>query len=689
MPDDTSREQIRQMWEERIRQAKDAKRAEIPRILLELAFASGKTWSVWDKRTRRVRRIEEVDPRYADRELYSVNLIREYREAQLGELSSDDDRPQLLVAQDGDTPDTVAHELNQAAGYAWRQEWDADNALRRARPYCVDNGVAAIRCRWNPDTGKVTDHHPLDPATGQPVPGGSPLLQEMEQSGTVNGGLPRFKPVREGATEWQAYSALQILPPPGCVHEDEFPWEVLLDVVLVDDQKAEYGDAAAGLQEDADIANAMGMTLGQEGSAGQTAHGRLRGHCWRFLCFQRPSKRWPEGRTAVVASNQYVLLDSSDSLDYRLPNGKPHSGVVYLHWWRRSDSFWSGSFVGALKDPQRIIDRRESQNLEIIDRGMPKVYGEDGSLIDTPSGQPMEFVGVKAGKTPPTVFAGLGPGDWMYKDLDHHAENLSHASTLSTLRLGENPQNVDTYSQLALLNENEAVKRSLIQIDHRAQIGTLETLGVQDIVRYWPDEKKIIVSGDDDQVRSTLFRKETVPSFFMVKVATGAPQPRSQGAELKKVDAVWQAAAESTVVTRDPEGWTDWYHRSIEAGSVQDLPEPAKDSQQEFARLENLLMREGQAMPVMDYDLLPVHLPEHREEMDRARAEVNWDLLALLQAHVESHVRQAQENAAKVAAEAGPAAAASEPVPAPAPSGPRQSASSAAPAPAPPLAPAV
>jgi hypothetical protein len=44
----------------------------------------------------------------------------------------------------------------------------------------------------------------------------------------------------------------------------------------------------------------------------------------------------------------------------------------------------------------------------------------------------------------------------MYQDIEHHVENLAHASTLSPLRLGENPQNVDTYSQLALLNENES-----------------------------------------------------------------------------------------------------------------------------------------------------------------------------------------------------------------------------------------
>lgn len=651
--DDTGRNGIQRLWQDRILAAKAAKKTGdvIPRMLVELAFAAGDTWHVWDRAARKVRRIDEVDPRYADRELYSVNLIREYREAQLGELASDDDRPQLLVAQDGETAEDAAKQLNQAADYAWRNEWDADKALRRARAYTVDNGVSAIRCRWNPDAGNRVGTVPLDD-NGQPIDAQHPAFEHLRQTGRLpSGQTPRMKVVREGRTEWQAYSALQILPPPGCVHEDEFPWEILMDVALVDDLKTEYGDAAAGLQEDLDIANAMGMTAGQDGTAGRQPQSRLRGHCWRYLCFQRPSKRWPEGRTAVVASNQHVLLDHKDELPYRTPGGQPDPGVRYLHWWRKSDSIWSASLIGALKDPQRIVNRRETQNLEIIDRGMPKTYVVEGQLPETPTGAPMEMVALKnaPGAVPPTVFAGIGPNDWMWKDLDHQAQNLSHASTLSPLRLGENPPSVDTYSQLALLNENEAVKRSVIQIEHRAAVAALVELGVTDIGRYWPEEKQILVSGDDDEITTATFRKSTIPPFFMAKVPTGAPKPRSQGAELKKVDAVWQAAVESTVTATDPAAWTDWYHRSIEAGSVQDLPEPPKDSQQQFARLENLVMRDGQPMPVMDYDLLPVHLPEHREAQDQARAAGDMQWLARLDAHVKAHVRQAQENAANVA----------------------------------------
>ncbi len=661
--------ELQHLWDERIRQAQDARRPFEGTWLSNAAFIAGQQWLVYDRRHKKLRHISDVDPRYAGRELYTADRIGEYVRAQYGELSADDDRPQLLVAQDGDTVEDIVRELNQAAGYAWEHEWDADTALRQARLHCLTFGVAGVRCRWDPNQGPVTDHHPLGP-DGQPVQD-APTLQHLAATGQLpDGSLPQFKPVHEGRTCWEPFTALQLLTPPGCHHETIFPWEIVDRVVPVDDVKDIYGDAAAGLTEDVDIASAMGLSTGQEGAAGQTGQQRLRGHVRLFTCYERPSLRYPDGRMAVVAGSNHTLLYAQDELPYRTPGGKPHSGVVYLHWWRLPDRFWSRSFVEPMKDPQRIINKRETQNVEIIDRGMPKVFVRKGMLPENPAGYPLEKVELEGPpqEAAPVFHPGIGPGGWMYEDLAHQADNLAHASTLSPLRLGENPQNVDTYSQLALLNENESVKRSTIQIEHRAAIGLLTELSVTDMAKYWPDQKRILLAGEEDQLSRLLFDKSRIPEFFMARVAKGAPQPRSQAAELKKIDAIWAAATGSNVVGQDPQAWTSWYADSIEAGSVQQMPEPGRDSQQQMARLENMLMAEGQDPPVMDYDLLPVHLPEHREAMDEARASGDQQLFMRLFLHVQQHVQQAQQNAAKVAAQQAAASPFPPAAPAPLPS---------------------
>jgi hypothetical protein len=347
-----------------------------------------------------------------------------------------------------------------------------------------------------------------------------------------------------------------------------------------------------------------------------------------------------------------VLAESRVGLDYILPNGQPHTGVVYLHWRRRSDRFWSGSFISPLKDPQRIINRRETQNSEIIDRGMPRVYVKEGDIPETPTGAPMEVVEMSKNASPPQFFAGNGPGNWMYADLQHHTDTLSHASTLSALRLGENPEGVETYSQLALLNDNETSKRSTIIRDHRTQIATLVQLGVHDIRRYWPPEKQILVGGVDDQISAEMFNKAQIPDWYIVQVATGAPAPRSQGAQLKMVDAVWAAAVQAWVAVNAGDAWVGWYADCLKAGKLVDLPAAQTNTQSDYANLENQLMFAGQQPQVMDYDLLPVHLPVHREAEDQARAAGDTAALARIVAHVQEHMAQAQANAAQLQATA-------------------------------------
>jgi len=280
---------------------------------------------------------------------------------------------------------------------------------------------------------------------------------------------------------------------------------------------------------------------------------------------------------------------------------------------------------------------------------MPRTYVKKGDLPETPAGVPGEIVEMDSQAGEPVFFNGAGPGAWMYQDIASLDEDLSHASTLSALKLGENPQGVDTYSQLVVLNELEQLKRSEIRLEHRAAIGLLQIMSLKDIERYWPQEKMIAVEGDEDQLRQQLFRKDTIPSQYLIRKATGAPMPRSQAAELKKLDAIWAAAVQAWVAVNDGQTWVEWYADSLEAGQPVDLPEAPKDSQQEMARLENLLMRQGQQPPVMDYDVMPIHLPEHRQAEDEARASGDIATLARIVRHVQDHIAMAQQNAAQLA----------------------------------------
>lgn len=659
-----SPQQIIQTWRERIEQAKEHRKKLEPIWLSNLAFAAGQHWLAWDPNQKKLRHISELDPKYRDRDLYTADKINEHVQAQLGELQTDDDRPELLLAQDGDTAEDLQKSLNEAVAYAWEHEWAADSALTQARRLCLKLGTSAIRVRFDPTKGPVTQHMVVGP-DGQPVQDDQ-SLGHLEQTGQLpDGSLPKFQPVHEGRTTLEPLSAFHLLTPPGINHEDVFPWEVVVRPTRIEDLQELYPNVADALTEDGDIASIIGLSTAQQ--LGPQNKSRLRGHVWLYTCYERPCRSYPNGRTVVLASNQYTLLDVTEELPYVSPDGTPKSGIEYFHWWRLDDRFWSRSLIEPMKDPQRLINRRETQNAEIIDRGMPKVFTVEGTLVHNPQGLPLENIELKQDAKEPNFFAGIGPGPWMYQDLEHHADNMAHASTLSALRLGENPMNVNTYSQLALLNENEAVKRSTILHEHKAAISRVVQHGVHDIRKFWPEQKQILVTGEDDRIAQQVFLKARIPDFFVVKTAKGSAAPRSQGAELKKIDTIWAAIETSGLAATNPAKYIDWFVKSLNANEALELPEVESDAQTDMAKFENFLMLdEGIDVEPADYDLLPAHIPEHREAQNQARASGDLEAYRRIETHVQKSIALVQANAAKVAAaQAVPSPFAAPPSPGP------------------------
>lgn len=623
-----SRLDIRERWRLRIRRAQEAQKPFWGTWATNLAFAAGQHWLVWDQKARMLRSLQEVDRRYQGRELYTADRITELRQAQLGELASDGERPELLPTQAGEEAEDATRILNALCAYAWQNEWDAEAVLHRARRLCLDLGVSAIRCRWDPDEGPVIGHLPVA-ADGSPAD--ESLLEETGQ--LPDGSLPRFKPVRQGRTRWEVYSAFQILPPPGIVHEDDFTWECLVKPVPVEDVADMYGVQVA---EDTDIVSTIGMPASLVEQSGQRANNKLQGHCWLYLCFERPSRRHPQGATLVFAGSGLELVHASEGLPYTL-DGKPHSGIIYLHWWRLADRFWSRAFTESLKDPQRIINRRKTQNVEIFDRGMPKLIVRKGEWPGSPIGAPLEVVELERTASAPQIHSSITPSAVVYQDIQSLDEDLYRASTLNPLRLGMNPANVETYAQLALLDSNEHEKRSSVQVEHRLAVARLVMLSLGDIRRYWPHERELQVVGENDRIEHIIFRKSMLPDDVRVKVASGAPLPRSQGAEVKKIEAIWTSLVQSGLAAADPVSAVAWYKNSLEAGKALELPHEQPSTQEQLARMENLIMRTGGEPQPAYWDNAEKHIPLHRREQDEARSHNDVELVERIERHIQAH----------------------------------------------------
>ena len=658
MADD--RDKTQQTWQERIEDAFTDRRRFEPVWHEALAFVAGKQWLEWSHRERRM----IAPPEQPLRDLYTADRVTEYRMTALGEIAGGRDRPELLLARQDEWSEQYQEAANKALEHAWRYETDARRVLAEKDRTVIDLGTAAIRCRFDPTRGKVV--RPNWPhIDGRPVYGDE-AVQAVSEA-VEAGRTLEHRDVREGQIVWEHLSPFNLLVPPGIPHEKDFPWEVVVRPVLLDEVQALY-PAAAGLVEDRDIMSLYGIDVLTESShargypdvPGSGQQQRLKGYVWLFTGYERPCRKYPKGQTVVLAGADRKLLEMTDKLPYVSPSGERRPGIAYFHWWRQGARFWSRGLVEAMMDGQRRLNRRTTQVVKTIDRGQPKVFVTEDSIRRWPTGMPLEVVELAAGAQVqrPDFFPGIGPGDWMYRDMEQIDGDLAHATGFYGPSRGENPENVTTYSQLALIAENDQTKREPIYDEHKESERLLVEDTVYDIRTYWGPEKRVLVTEDDEDLfRAEVFNATTLPDpeqspdFYRVKVASGSAKPRTQGAMLQLVVDLKTAALESGVF-QGPE-WLAWFRDSMEAGQPLDFPEVASSEQAELAELENHLLLEGETVPVFYFQPAEVHIPIHRHAQTQALLTGDAAAYDAIEQHVLLHLQAGQENAMRIAQEGG------------------------------------
>jgi len=634
-----------------INQARSHRKQFEPGWEMNVAFASGKHWLVYDRTARVLRRIQDVDPRYRGKELYSADLINEYRTTVLGELGSDDDRPELGMINQDITSEEYQRQVNRAVGFGWDNEWMGDDVLAETDRICVDLGTAAIRCRFDPTQGPSRGNYPH--VNGQPVP--SNQLGDL-MSGYQNGMIEnvQMRPIPTGKICWEPLSPFQLLPPPGIVHERNFPFDCTVTAVPLNKVRAMYPHAAEELRADGDIKSTLGIaqedsTSGFAAAVGDTNQTRLKDHVWLFTYYERPTPQYNKGRVFVFAGNKMNLVHYDEKLPYQGPNGEYRSGIVYFHWWRVTGRFWSRSLVSSLQDAQFAMDKRRTQINELIDRSMPYVFIQKGSNAVKRSFLPFEEIQIDPGEKAPQPVQGIGPGPWMAQELEIIRMDAEHASGVKATSLGENPANVTTYSQLALIKENDAIKRQPIMFERKQGIARLIENSVYDIRTYWGREKNIILAGDEGKIESFVFNSTQIPSEFIVKVLRGTPKPRTQAAELQKI----QDIAQYSLNSQQPLS-VRWYFDSIQNGMPMPLPDEPSNDHYDKALLENHMMLQGYDIPPTYYDPVEIHIPLHRKA--QIQCELTGDTMGFqrIEQHVQAHQAMALQNAQNLAGASGP-----------------------------------
>lgn len=585
-------EDVHAPWMERVDEGKKEREQYLPQIKINRKFAVGKQHLNVNVRDGRVLEVH----RRGNLELVTSDILTQYSQTVIGRMTSNDYKATFITAQDNAVAEDVARQLNMAFQWGWDHEWMGDVVISRLVRHLVYDGTAALRCRFDRRFGEVIGEFPY--RNGVPIMEDSERLQFMAEEYAAGRSLD-MRPVREGKVVWEFLSFENLLWPPGYDDPMEFPWDLIVRPVAVKDIKDRYGKLADQVEEE-DIESPAAVTSGL--GLGEDTSPKIKGKALVYTGYDRPCADYPDGRTVVFTED--AILDVREGLPYPDHPAGPRTGVHYFRWQVIPGRFPGRAFIEGGIGPQKIRNKRLTQINAIMDRGLPKVYAEEQSMARPKTGEPMEIIEVRPGAPLPKVEMGIQPGGWMLQDVKLQEENAERALGIAPVTRGNPPQGVSAYSALALLSENDALK-----LDPIAEGLRLELVEVawdsMEAMRSWPADKQIMVAGPENQLQVILFNSNIIPYNYLVKPPRGGALPRTQAAELQKINDIWQASGGKLPLS--------WYIESLNQGKAQDLPPSVGDADAHKAELENIVMAQtGEVIPVAPYEDDARHVEIHR-----------------------------------------------------------------------------
>lgn len=608
------------------------------------AFLANRQWVGWSRRDRKI----VVEPNPQGRERHTVNVLTPYVMTQVGKFVADDLLPRLLFRGDSEEMQAFARQANKAMEYCWFEEVDADERLYEAFLNMTTYGISGVQAHWDPTSGPYM-------AKQVPVVDGKPMLDPEQARKYVSdnyGAKIDFRDVR-GRCSWDVLGPFNILPPPGVTHERNFPWLIIERPVDLSRIRAMFGAKAQSVQEmDLSSIDTVGLRdmIGSDGDTQGAAPSRLRNHALLSTCYEWPTPEHPQGRTVIWS--QQTMLEQRDGLPYVI-DGEPHVGIRFFKYNRVPGRFWPIGMVEPGIGPQKQRNRSRSQYIEMKDRaGLGRVFAQKNSIkvSQMPGGKIMEVIEVAPGAQMPTETTGTGPGPWLQQDVAMHDADMQKVMGIGDTTMGQAPGGVSAYSAMALLSEQDDKRVGPILKHTRSEIAWLVRYTLNDIRRYWPPNKQVVLAGDDDdQLDAFMFNAAKLPSDVYVKVGTGPPAPRNQAAEIQKIFDLYDRSVSSGTPIGVP-----WLYESLDAGKAMPLPDSPQKVQTEKADVENMLIARGGVVQVSPMDNHQIHIQEHTNavEMHLLIPEAA-EVVRALQEHIAEH--QAMQSQQASAATASPA----------------------------------
>lgn len=639
--EDVDREELHDEWVKRKDSAEKDRQQYLTQIKVNRKFAANKQHLNVNKNDGRV---FDVDRRNGVK-LVTADILTQYLQTAVGKMAANDYRPNFLVASDNEQGDYITKQLNLSFGWGWENEWNADRKILQLWRLLVIDGTAAIRCRYDRRFGDVIGEFPYK--NGKVLYGKEGRDYVADE--TKNGRRVELRKIKEGRVNWELLTVENLLPPPGYDDPNEFPWEIVVRPIPVEDLKKRFPKEAEHIVEE-DIESSGALTSGL--GLGEAKEEKLEGRALVYTGYQRSTSEHPKGMTVIFTSKR--LLEARDHLPYADHPRGPSTGLHYFRWQILPGRFMGKAFIENGIGPQKVRNKRLTQIDTIIDRNLPRVFMEENSLARPKTGEPNEIIEVRPGAPLPKVEQGTPPGAWMLQDVKLQEDNAERAMGMHSVTRGQAPSGVSAYSAMALLTENDALKFDAIAQEFRMEITELSWDTIE-AMKNWPPGKQLLIAGPEERLQAVLWETNWIPVQYVARPPRGGSLPRSQAAELQKINDIFGVIRGTPMYAKDPEKWVNWYIESLNAGKPQDLPPSLGDQQAHKAELENIAMISTlETIPVAEYDDDSKHVELHRafQVPLRALADQGDEKAArqveVLEIHIREHLATAEREAANI-----------------------------------------
>lgn len=362
--------------------------------------------------------------------------------------------------------------------------------------------------------------------------------------------------------------------------------------------------------------------------------------------YERPSKKYPEGRLIIVAGDELLYYGN---LPYKIgEDGKrdfPFSRQVCME---RPGCFWGTSIIERLIPIQRAYNAVKNRKHEFLNRAAIGVmFVEEGSVdledLQEDGLSPGKIIPYKKGYAPPQEMQNRQIPPQFAQEEEQLVQEFILISGVSEIsRNSEAPTGVGSGVALQLLTEQDNTRLSLTAENIRFAILKLAKYWLRLYKQFAVGPRMDRIIGEKNDVLVAYWKKSDITSDDVVMETenelTQTPAQRKQ-----MVYDLYQAG-----LFHDPEtGKLSKRMRSkileaLEFGNWEDADD-LDEMQITRARRENLLVQDGIEPILREYDDDEIHIQEHNRfrlsgEYDEL-IEKNPEYAKILDMHIKRHER--------------------------------------------------